>query len=34
MFCKACGEVLLLSLLYKPDLQRFEIYPLRATPEA
>lgn len=34
MFCKSCGEVLLLNLLYKADLQRFEIYPLRATPEA
>lgn len=31
--CSSCGEILLLTLLYKADLQRFEIYPLRATPE-
>ena len=33
MRCSSCGEILLLTLLYKADLQRFEIYPLRATPE-
>jgi hypothetical protein len=34
MRCNSCGEILLLTLLYKADLQRFEIYPLRATPES
>ncbi len=34
MRCSSCGEILLLNLLYKADLQRFEIFPLRATPEA